>query len=273
MLISVIVATYNRPDALEAVLRSLAKQNDNKFEVVVADDGSGPDTAAVVAHAQRAFAVPLSHVWQPDTGFRLAAARNRATARATGEYLIYLDGDCVVNRRFVRAHRALAEPGWCVAGGRILLSEPFTAAVLADHIAVEDWNIARTMVGAAQGKINRALASMWLPLGPLRRLRSRRWQRLRGCNFSAFRADVERVNGFDECFQGWGFEDSDFAARLIAAGVRIKNARMATNVYHLWHRESDRAHQHENWERLQARMISGATHAQVGLDRYRSEPA
>jgi len=273
MLISVVVATYNRPDALEAVLRSLAKQDDNNFEVIVADDGSRPDTAAAVERTQRAFPVPLSHVWQPDGGFRLAAVRNRATARASGEYLIYLDGDCMVARRFVRAHRALAEPGWCAAGGRILLSERFTTVVLANQIAVEDWNIARTIVGTAQGKINRAFAAMWLPLGPLRKLRGRRWQRLRGCNFSAYRADVESVNGFDECFQGWGFEDSDFAARLIASGVRLKNARLATNVYHLWHRESDRAHQRENWERLQSRILSGATSAQVGLDRYGSKEA
>ncbi|MEP6609286.1 MAG: glycosyltransferase family 2 protein [Burkholderiaceae bacterium] len=269
MLISVIVATYNRPDALAAVLRSLAKQDEPNFEVVVADDGSGPDTAAVIKYAQAAVAVPLTHVWQQDAGFRLAAARNRATAQARGEYLIYLDGDCLVGPRFVRAHRALSEPGWCVAGGRILLSQRFTATVLAEATPVEDWALSRTVIAAVQGKINRAFGSMWLPLGPLRKLRSRRWQRLRGCNFSAFRPDIEKVNGFDESFHGWGFEDSDFATRLIASGVRIKNGRLATNVYHLWHPENDRAHEGENWERLQSRIQSRTIHAEIGLDRYR----
>ncbi len=271
MLISVVVATYNRPDALAAVLRSLGKQDDSDFEVVVADDGSGADTEAVVQRAQATFPGPLSHVWQEDTGFRLAAARNRATAQAHGDYLIYLDGDCIVRHHFVRAHRVLAERGWCVAGGRVLLGETFTRAALTDGTAIEDWGIANAAIAAIQGKVNRASSLPWLPLGPLRRLGSRRWQHLRGCNFSAFRADIERVNGFDECFQGWGFEDSDFAARLIESGARLKNGRLATNVYHLWHRENDRALHGANWERLQARIQSRATRAQIGLDQYRRD--
>ncbi|MBC8119663.1 MAG: glycosyl transferase family 2, partial [Burkholderiaceae bacterium] len=168
---------------------------------------------------------------------------------------------------------ALAEPGWCAAGGRILLSESFTQALLADRISVEDWSFADKFRGAQRGQLNRALSSLWLPLGPLRRLGARRWQRLRGCNFAAFRTDVERVNGFDESFQGWGFEDSDFATRLIASGVRLKNARFATNVYHLWHRENDRTREGENWQRLQSRIEAQATLAQIGLDQYRRSPA
>ncbi len=191
MLISVVVATYNRPDALAAVLRSLQKQNDRQFEVVVADDGSRDETAQVVQRTQAAFPVPVTHVWQEDTGFRLAAVRNRATARARGDYLIYLDGDCIVRRNFVRAHRDLAEAGWCVTGGRVLLSETFTHQVLATNTAIEDWSIANAAVAALHGELNRATSLPRLPLGPLRKLGARRWQRLRGCNFSAFRTDVE----------------------------------------------------------------------------------
>ena len=269
MLISVIVATYNRPDALGAVLRSLEKQNDRQFEVVVADDGSRSDTEEVVKRAQGSFPSPLTHVWQEDTGFRLAAVRNLATARARGNYLIYLDGDCIVRGNFVRAHRGLAEAGWCVAGGRVLLSEAFTREVLGSSVTIEEWNVADAAVAALQGKINRAISLPRLPLGPLRKLGARRWQRLRGCNFGAFRSDVERVNGFDECFQGWGFEDSDFAARLIESGVRLKNGRLATNVYHLWHPENDRKAQGQNWQRLQDRINAHETRAQLGLDQYR----
>lgn len=268
MLISVVVATYNRPDALAAVLRSLAKQDDADFEVVVADDGSGPETERVIKHAQRTLRLQLSHVWQQDDGFRLAAVRNRATAQARGEYLIYLDGDCVARRHFVHAHRALAERGWCVTGGRVLLSDAFTRTALTDAIAIEDWSVAQATTAALQGKINRAFSLAWLPLGPLRKTGGRRWQRLRGCNFSAFRADIEKVNGFDEQFSGWGFEDSDFAVRLIESGMQLKNGRFATNVYHLWHRENDRAAQGENWQRLQQRIQSKTIRAEIGLDRY-----
>ena len=268
MLISVVVATYNRPDALAAVLRSLQKQSDREFEVVVADDGSRNDTAQVVQRAHAAFPVPLTHVWQEDAGFRLAAVRNRATARARGDYLVYLDGDCIVRRNFVRAHRDLAETRWCVTGGRVLLSESFTRQVLATDTPIEDWSVSDAAVAALQGKLNRALSLPRVPLGPLRKLGARRWQRLRGCNFSAFRTDVERVNGFDERFQGWGFEDSDFAARLIESGVRLKNGRLATNVYHLWHRENDRKAEAQNWQRLQERINAHESRAQLGLDQY-----
>ena len=268
MLISIVVATYNRPDALAAVLRSLGKQDDANYEVVIADDGSGPDTKAVIERTQRTFPVPLTHVWQEDTGFRLAAARNRATARARGDYLIYLDGDCITRHHFVRAHRALAEPGWCVAGGRVLLSEAFTTAALASDTAVEDWTVAAAMRAVSEHKVNRASSLPWVPLGPLRKMRAKRWQRLRGCNFAVFRTDIERVNGFDEDFAGWGYEDSDFAVRLIASGVRLKNGRLATNVYHLWHRENDRSAKDENWQRLQARIASHELRAVRGLDQY-----
>ena len=268
MQISVVVTTYNRPDALTAVLRSLGKQDDRDFEVVVADDGSGPDTEAVIKRAQATLPVPLSHVWQEDAGFRAGAARNRATARARGDYLIYLDGDCLVPHHFVRAHRALAEPGWCVTGGRVLLSEAFTRDSLSAQTSVEDWGITDATIAAIRGKVNRAFSLPWLPLGPLRKLGSRRWQRLRGCNFSLFRTNIEHINGFDECFEGWGFEDSDFAARLIESGVRLKNGRLATNVYHLWHRENERTAQGENWQRLQSRIQSHAMRAQIGLDQY-----
>ncbi|HWL73044.1 MAG TPA: glycosyltransferase, partial [Burkholderiaceae bacterium] len=166
MLISVVVATYNRPDALAAVLRSLQKQSDREFEVVVADDGSRNDTAQVVQRAHAAFPVPLTHVWQEDAGFRLAAVRNRATARARGNYLVYLDGDCIVRRNFVRAHRDLAERRWCVTGGRVLLSESFTHQVLASGTAIEDWSVFYAAVAALQGKLNRALSLAHVPLGP-----------------------------------------------------------------------------------------------------------
>ena len=126
MLISVVVTTYNRPDALRAVLAGLAAQTDHGFEVLVADDGSRDDTRQLVERTAAAFPVPVAHVWQEDEGFRAGAARNRAAAVARGEYLVFLDGDCVPRPDFVAQHRTLAERGWMVAGNRILLSEAFT---------------------------------------------------------------------------------------------------------------------------------------------------
>jgi glycosyltransferase involved in cell wall biosynthesis len=266
MKISVIVTTYNRSDALRAVLAGLAAQLDRGFEVLVADDGSRDDTRQLVERTTAEFPVRLAHVWQRDDGFRAGAARNRAAAAALGEYLVFLDGDCVPRPDFVAQHRALAEPGWMVAGNRILLSEEFTRRVLAQSLPIETWSTAQWRAAKARGDINRTLPLARLPLGALRKVAARRWQRVRTCNLGVWTADFRVVNGFDEAFAGWGFEDSDLAVRLLNARIGRKEGAFATGVLHLWHRENDRRHEGTNWERLQGRIRSGETRAAIGLE-------
>ena len=127
--ISVIVATYNRPDALNAVLRSLERQIDPDFEVLVADDGSTPPTKELIDAWQSRFKDRLRHIWHPDEGFRLAEIRNRAILAASGDYCIFLDGDCIARVNFVAAHRALAKRGWFVTGNRLLLSRELSQRI------------------------------------------------------------------------------------------------------------------------------------------------
>jgi len=263
--ISVVVTTYNRPDALRAVLDGLAAQSDRGFEVLVADDGSRDDTRLLVEATGAAFPVPLTHVWQEDRGFRAGAARNRASVQARGDYLVFLDGDCVPRPDFIARHRALAEPGWMVAGNRILLSEAFTRAALDARLPLHAWSNAEWRAARGRGEINRTLPLLYLPLGPLRKLAATRWQRVRTCNLGVRTQDFVRVGGFDETFEGWGFEDSDLAVRLINAGIHRKEGAFATGVLHLWHRENDRLHEGRNWELLQQRLGSGATQPARGL--------
>ena len=120
-LISVIVTTYNREDALDAALRALAHQSDRNFEIVVADDGSRPDTARVVENWAARCPVPVKHVWHAHDGFRGGEIRNRGIRVSAGRLCIFLDGDCLAQADFIAAHRRLAEPGWFVTGNRILL--------------------------------------------------------------------------------------------------------------------------------------------------------
>lgn len=268
MLISLIVATYNRLDALRAVLAGLAEQSDRGFELLVADDGSLEDTGRYVAGFGAAAPVAVRHIWHEDRGFRVAAIRNLAAARASGEYLVFVDGDCVPLPDFVARHRALAEAGWMVAGNRLLLSEAFTRRVLGEGLPIQRWTLGDWIAARSRGDINRVLPLLHLPLGPLRKLGGRRWPRVRGCNMGMWRRDLVRVNGFDESFQGWGFEDSDFAVRLINAGVGVKKGAFATGLLHLWHRENDRRREGENWQRLQRRISSGETWASQGLEQY-----
>ena len=265
ILLSVAVTTYNRPDALRAVLDGLAAQADRGFEVIVADDGSREDTRALVEQTVPGFPVPLAHVWQEDLGFRAGAARNRATGRARGEYIVFLDGDCVPRPDFIARHRALAERGWMVAGNRILLSEAFTAGALRERLPLHAWSAPQWRAARRRGDINRTLPLVHLPLGPLRKIAASRWQRVRTCNLGVWTDDFRRVRGFDESFEGWGFEDSDLAVRLLNAGVRRKEGAFATGVLHLWHRENDRRHEGRNWDLLQQRIRSRETLPLRGL--------
>ena len=129
-LVSVVVTTYERPDALDAVLRGLAHQTDRNFEIIIADDGSGPDTARAVEAWSSRLAVPIKRVWHEHRGFRGGEIRNRGIRASTGGLCIFLDGDCIPRADFVARHRRLAEPGWFVTGNRILLSQQLTDTVL-----------------------------------------------------------------------------------------------------------------------------------------------
>jgi glycosyltransferase involved in cell wall biosynthesis len=268
VLLSLIVTTYNRPDALAAVLAGLLAQDDRGFEVLIADDGSRDDTRMLVERSARDAPLRIAHVWQEDRGFRAGAARNRAFLQARGDYLVFLDGDCVPRPDFVARHRRLAERGWMVAGNRILLSESFTRDVLEGRLPIHGWTFAQWREAHRRGAINRTAALRSLPLGPLRKIGSRRWQRVRSCNLGVWADDFRAVNGFDDIFEGWGFEDSDLAVRLLNLGVRRKYGAFATGVLHLWHRENDRAREGENWQRLQHRIGSGETRAGRGLEQY-----
>jgi glycosyltransferase involved in cell wall biosynthesis len=260
-LISIILTTYNREDALDAVLRSLATQFDRDFEIIVADDGSGPTTKAVIDEWRPHFAHGLIHAWHEDDGFRAAEARNRAIKASHGWYCIFLDGDCIVRRDFVAQHRALAEQGWFVSGNRVLLSPALTLDVLQRKLTLETWPLTRWLAQRLAGGVNRIAALLTLPLGPLRKLRPKQWTGIRSANLAVWRADLDAVDGFDADYRGWGKEDSDIVVRLLRAGVRRKDGNFATGVLHLWHAEAPRAGLADNEQKL------GVV---VGTDRVRA---
>jgi len=254
-LLSVIVSTYNRPDALRAVLEGLLHQSETNFECIVADDGSTTPTREVVdAFAQR-FHGRLKHVWHADEGFRLSAIRNLAAEHSSGEFLCFLDGDCVPRNHFVAAHQKIAEEGWISRGSRVLMSEAFTQQVLHDLIPMHALTMQQLSLHHRAGDLNRVHPMQEGPLDFLRNLTARfrpaHWRSVRTCNVVVSKHNLITVRGFDENFTGWGFEDSDFCVRMLNAGIRIQRAPAATTVLHLWHQERDRSLQSDNMQRLQ----------------------
>jgi glycosyltransferase involved in cell wall biosynthesis len=270
-LISIIVITYDNAKALDAVLRALAHQSDRNFEIVVADDGSGPDTARVVAGWASRLPMPIKHVWQPHNGFRGGEIRNRAIRASVGRYCIFLDGDCLTRADFVAAHRRLAEAGSFVTGNRMLISRQLTEAVLAGGLAMEAWSLSRFLRERLRGKVNRMLPLLRAPLGPLRRLCRNAWRGAKTCNMSVARSDLDFIDGFDTSYTGWGLEDTDLVVRLLHAGVRRKDGRFATGVLHLWHSDFDRKDLRDNERRLREVLTSKRIQARQGLSMLRDD--
>lgn len=271
MLISVIVTTYNRPDALSAVIHALMDQTDENFEILVADDGSTEASFQALSRFRAARPAAglksLLHAWQPDNGFRASAARNLGVFASKGEYLVFLDGDCIPRPDFVRRHRMLAESGFMVSGSRVLLSESFTRQLLSSSQvpAIHALGLPYWLKQRLKGNTNKFMPLLHFPDSPMRHYRSVKWNRIKSCNLAVWRNDYEAVNGFDESFIGWGHEDADLVLRLARHGIKRKGGAFSTEVFHLWHRENTRSTESENRQRVEERMRTGVIKAEVGL--------
>ena len=260
---SLIVTTFNRPDALQLVLSSALVQSTLPAEILVADDGSGDATGEVVQRFVRRFAerdVDMHHVWHSDEGFRAAAIRNRALARSNGAYILLIDGDCVLHPDFVRTHLAFAHPCQFVQGTRVLLDQARTKRALATgetRFGVFERGLGNRLNALPLGALSRFVPT---PTDPLSGVRS--------CNMGFWRDDAILVNGFDERFTGWGREDSDFVARLMRASVRRRKLKFGGIMYHLWHPEQPRDALSANDALLATTLRSDAIRAEDGMDKY-----
>ncbi|MTV40573.1 glycosyltransferase family 2 protein [Duganella radicis] len=265
VLISVVITTYNRPDALSAVVEACFSQDDHRFEIIIADDGSGHNTQQAVAALAARSPVPLRHVWQEDLGFRAARARNLGTLDARGDYIVFLDGDCVPQRNFISQHRKLAQRGHLVQGSRILLNQPATARVLGQRIDLQALGAADKLAWRRRGDLNKVLPLLFTLPDVGRTSKRFTWRRIKSCNLAVWRADLELVNGFDESFLGWGHEDSDLVVRLFNAGVMRKDGAYATEVLHLWHQENARDQETSNRATVLQRAADRTVLAVKGL--------
>jgi GT2 family glycosyltransferase len=265
MKIAFVVLTYNRSDALLAVLRALARQCGPQHEVVIADDGSREEHVLALRAGLPAFNCPVRHVWIPDVGFTAARSRNLGAAHSRADYLVFLDGDCVPALRFVQMHLRLAQANHFVNGSRVLLSQRLTERVVSRQVELADIGPAGWLRLRARGDVNKLTHLFPWPGAPGRVEERFRWKGIRSCNFAVWRRDFEAVDGFDQSFSGWGHEDADLVLRLHHQGLRRKNGFLATEVFHLWHRENARDQESPNRVRVQARAGSGIIRAEAGL--------
>lgn len=268
--ISVVITTYNRPDALAAVVEACFAQSDKGFEIIIADDGSTANTRACVSYYQPHSPVELRHVWQPNLGFRAAMARNRGTAAARGDYIVFLDGDCIPQRDFIAQHRKLARHGCLVTGSRVLLSPELTERVLAEHLDLPAASLLDKLAYRVHGDLNKITQVLLRWPDIAREQRRFSYRRIKSCNLGVWRKDLCTVNGFEESFEGWGHEDADLVLRLHHAGIRRKDGACATEVFHLWHRQEQRDREASNLRLVRQRAASRTVVASRGLRSHRS---
>lgn len=260
-----VVLTYNRVDALLPVLRGLAPQCGADDVVVIADDGSRPEHVDAMRQGLPTFPCAVRHVWHPDEGFTAARARNLGALHGPADYIVFLDGDCVPRPQFVRGHRELAQRGHFVNGSRVLLSERLTRRIERCEVDLTSLSAVDWLKLRVAGDVNKLTHLLYWGSGVGRVERQFRWKGIRSCNFGVWHDDFEAVNGFDESFTGWGHEDADLVLRLHRQGCLRKNGFLATEVFHLWHRENDRGQEAENRERVLQRAQGKIIRAEVGL--------
>lgn len=257
---ALVVSTYERPDALAAVLDSVTRQRAAPDEIVIADDGSGSATQDVIANFTRRSPVPVRTGSQPHEGFRLTRLRNIAIAAATSDYLIFIDGDMLLHEAFVADHRRQARPGWFTQGVRVRADAALTTRLIDDP---------RTPLGPASGGLG-LLRRIYLlrshRLASAARLVANRFIAVKGCNQAFWRDDLLRVNGFNEAIQGWGPEDKELCARLVHAGVERQTLLFGGVAVHLHHPPASRGALPDNLQVLNETIRGRRTWCDRGVD-------
>ena len=272
--LSVIVSTYERPRDLERVLWGYAVQTRRDFELLVADDGSGPETAAVIDRVRNEAGLPVVHVWHPDRGFRKSEIVNRAIAASRGDYLLFTDGDSIPRADLVAVHRALAEPGKYLAGGYLKLPRQASDAIAVEDVRsgrfaelrwlrAHDWRPGRRALRLVRSPLLAAALDRLTPTAPL----------FAGNNASVWREAVYAVNGFD-MEMGYGGLDRAVGYRLVNLGIRGRQVRHRAVCMHLHHERpyKEPAVMRRNRAILDAIRATGETRARRGLAELEPDP-
>jgi glycosyltransferase involved in cell wall biosynthesis len=242
MKITVIVPTYNRPLALKLCLLSLAQQSVLPHEVMIADDGSGPETREMVLHLQERLrqAFPIHHVWHEDRGFRKPMILNETVRQSTGEYLVFIDGDSMAHRHFVRAHVSVGSPDAILSGKRVEIGRALTERLLAGGRVLNSLG-PRLVWDSFRGGSRKVEEALIIRSPFLRKLSHRDritddgvW----GCNFSLSKDLFIAINGCDEDFLDGSIEDNDLGIRVLNQGKRVRSVRGLAVIFHLWHKSS-----------------------------------
>jgi glycosyltransferase involved in cell wall biosynthesis len=260
MKVSLIITTFNWPQALALSLKSIQFQTTLPDEVIIADDGSSIETQKEILKFQQASNLKIIHSWQQNKGFRAAKSRNKAIAKSDADYLILIDGDMILHPKFIQDHINNAEKGCFIQGTRVLLTKGATQGVLK--------RMSMSFSFFSYGIKNR---KNLIHSNFLSKIFLKKKNYLRGiktCNMSFFKKDCVHINGFNDDFEGWGREDTEFAVRLLNSGIIRKNIHFNSIQFHLWHIENIRTSLIKNDLLLESVINSNSSWCNNGIDKY-----
>lgn len=260
--VSLIISTYNWPEALNCCLQSVRNQKLLPNEVIVADDGSRVETRRLIEKHQQDFPVPLRHVWQADEGFQLSKIRNKAIAFASEDYIVQIDGDLILEPHFIQDHVAFSRKNTFVSGTRVQMSPELSEKVLRDQMS----NISMRSKG-----LNNFSNGFRIPVLTsflATRYKAKDLAYVRGCNMAFWKADLIAVNGYNESIVGWGREDSELAIRLINASVKKRILKFGAVTFHIYHNETLRANLNANDNILKYTIEHHVKFCTIGLSQY-----
>lgn len=257
---SLVIATYNWPEALELVLKSVKAQSVYPDEIIIADDGSSEDTKAVIEAFRIEVNIPLLHIWQEDSGFRKAKILNKAIAKASGCYIIQVDGDCILHPRFVEDHLSFTAPNTYLFGTRVNIQE--------SHLKIL-FERKQIKFNALSSGIKKRTRALHVPiLSRLYKEKTDYSTKYRGCNASYFKSDFISINGYNEDFEGWGREDSELVLRFHNKNMKARRLRYRGIVYHIYHDEKSRNRFEYNDSIERKTIEENVKWADNGVDKY-----
>lgn len=259
--LSIIIPTYNWPEALNLCLQSVLAQSILPDEIIIADDGSKQNTSDLINNIRKTTNIPIIHVWQEDMGFRLAQIRNKAIARSSKDYIIQIDGDVILHKDFIKDHIRFARKGSFVSGSRVIIEKELAERLL----STQTFNISIFTKGT-HSKLNGIHLPCFSPLQE--KYRQNDILYVRGCNMAFWREDLLQVNGYNEEMTGWGREDNEVASRLINSGKEKRIIKFAGIMFHIYHPMRPRTSLNKNDIILQQTIDSKSTWCNKGISQY-----
>lgn len=230
---SLVAPTYNWDSALELLLMSVLTQTILPNEVIIADDGSSNETKKLIEKFQETFPVPLIHIWHDDNLNQKPKIMNKAIARASGSYIIEIDGDIIMNKNFIKDHLKFSEKGFYLFGSRVNIQKKILQSIF------DKKTISFNFFSSG---IKKRFRTVHIPfLMRFAKIVDKRSSKLRGCNMSFWRADFIKVNGFNEDLVGWGMDDSELIERFHNIKIKGKRLKFVGIVYHIFHKEQDKS--------------------------------